>query len=180
MNVICGFISSETLSKRRKEQFTLPAMSFAEQLLSIGQPASKSSLHTCLISNKQKESFHFKKLTNHLSMAALASTDVLIYVDLISHKQSLFSSQIHTPSFPINWPSLVSTAWSPIILWRVSDLIMINLRRHDSNKYHTKAFVICDLKSGLTRSVTHINKTYLLWLIYWLLFNQHYQHCTNQ
>ena len=46
---LCGFISSETLSKRRKEmicpeQFNLPAMSFAEQLLSLGQPVSKSSL----------------------------------------------------------------------------------------------------------------------------------------
>ena len=26
----------------------------------------------------------------------------------------------------------------------------------------------------------HINKTYLVWLVYWLLFNQHYQHHTNQ
>ena len=47
--MLCGFISSETLSKRRKEmicpeQFTPLAMSFAEQLLSIGQPVSKSSL----------------------------------------------------------------------------------------------------------------------------------------
>ena len=47
--MLYGFISSETMSKRRKEmicleQFILPAMSFAEQLLSIGQPVSKSSL----------------------------------------------------------------------------------------------------------------------------------------
>ena len=27
----------------------------------------------------------------------------------------IFSSQIHTPRFHINWPSLVSTALSPII-----------------------------------------------------------------
>ena len=25
-----------------------------------------------------------------------------------------------------------------------------------------------------------VNKTFLVWLMYWLLFNQHYQHCTNQ
>ena len=31
-----------------------------------------------------------------------------------------------------------------------------------------------------TRSVTHVDKTYLVWLMYWLLFNQHYQHRTNQ
>ena len=110
----------------------------------------------------------------------MSSTDVLIYVDVISNKQSIFSNQIRTPSFPINWLSLVSTARSPIILWRDSDLIMINLRRHDSNKYQTKAFVICDHKSHQTRSATHVNKTYLVWLMYWLLFNQHYQHRTNQ
>ena len=46
----------------------------------------------------------------------MSSTDVLIYVDVISNKQSIFSSQIRTPSLPINWPSLVSTARSPIIL----------------------------------------------------------------
>ena len=50
--------------------------------------------------------------------AVVSSTDVLIYVAVISNKlkQSIFSSQIRTPSFPINWPSLVSTARSPIIL----------------------------------------------------------------
>ena len=42
--------------------------------------------------------------------------NVLIYVDVISNKQSIFSSQIRTPSFLINWPSLVSTAPSPVIL----------------------------------------------------------------
>ena len=46
----------------------------------------------------------------------MSSTDVLIYIDAISNKQSIFSSQIRTPSFPINWLSLVSTARSPIIL----------------------------------------------------------------
>ena len=46
----------------------------------------------------------------------------------------IFSSQIHTPWFHINWPSLVSTARSPIIYWRDSDQ---------------------------TRSATHVNKTYL-------------------
>ena len=64
--------------------------------------------------------------------------------------------------------------------WRDSDLIMINLRRHDSNKYQTKAFVICDHKSHQTRSATYVNKTYLVWLMYWLLFNQHYQDRINQ
>ena len=110
----------------------------------------------------------------------MSITDVLIYVDVISNKQSIFSNQIRTPSFTINWLSLVSTARSPIILWRDSDLIMINLRRYDSNKHQTKAFIICDHKSHQTRSATYVNKTHLLWLMYWLLFNQHYQHRTNQ
>lgn len=34
------------------------------------------------------------------------------------------------------------------------------------SKYQIKAFVICDLKSDRTRSATHINKTYPVWLMY--------------
>ena len=89
-----------------------------------------------------------------------------------------FSSQIRTPSFSINWPSLVSTAWSPIILWRLRSHKPSH--KHDSNKYQSKAFVICDHKSDETRSVTHVNKAYLVWLMFWVLSNQHYQHRTNQ
>ena len=43
-----------------------------------------------------------------------------------SIKLEVKNIQICTSSFPINWPSLVSTARPPIILWRGSDLI--NLR----------------------------------------------------
>ena len=63
----------------------------------------------------------------------LSSTDVLISVDVISNKQSIIASQICTPSFSINWPSLVSTARSPIILWRLWS--HKPLHKHDSNKY---------------------------------------------
>ena len=108
----------------------------------------------------------------------MSSTDVLIYVDVISNKQSIFSSQIRTPSFSINWPSLVSTARSPIILWRLWSHKPSH--KHDSNKYQSKAFVICDHKSDETRSVTHVNKAYLVWLMFRVLSNQHYQHRTNQ
>ena len=52
--------------------------------------------------------------------------------------------------------------------------------KHDSNKYQSKAFLICDHRSDKTRSATHVNKTYLVWLMYWLLFNQDYQHRTNE
>ena len=105
----------------------------------------------------------------------------MIYVDVISNKQSIFSSQICTPSFPINWPSLVSTARSPIILWRLWSHKPSH--KHDSNKYQSKAFVICDHNSDdsdETRSVTHVNKAYLVWLMFRVLSNQHYQHRTNQ
>ena len=33
--------------------------------------------------------------------------------------------------------------------------------KHDSNRYQSKAFVICDHKSDETRSVTHVNQVYL-------------------
>ena len=86
-----------------------------------------------------------------------------------------FSSQIRTPSFSINWPSLVSTAWSPIILWRLWSHKPSH--KHDSNKNQSTAFVICDHKSDETRSVTHEN---LVWLMFWMLSNQHYTHRANQ
>ena len=52
--------------------------------------------------------------------------------------------------------------------------------KHDSSKYQSKAFVTCDHKSDQTRSATHVNKPYLVWLMYWWLFTQYYQHRTNQ
>ena len=112
----------------------------------------------------------------------MSSTDVLIYVDVISNKQSIFSSRIRTPSFPINWPSLwpslASIALSPIILWRLWSYKPSHKR--DSNKHQSKAFVICDLKSDEAISVTHVNKAYLVWLMFRVLSSQHYQHRTNQ
>ena len=66
------------------------------------QPVSKSSC--------QKESFHFKKLTYHLSMASWACVEYqfsdlsLCYLQQTVH----FSSQICTPSFAINLPSLIN------------------------------------------------------------------------
>ena len=150
------------------EQFTLPAMSFAEQLLSIGQPVSKSSL--------QYMPLNFQSLVHGGSSYCLV-LDVLIYVDVISNKQSIFSSQIRTLSFPINWPSLVSTARSPIKLYFWSKRLRINMIQIN---FQTKAFVICDRKSDQTRSATDVNKTYLVWLMFQVLSNQHYQYHTNQ
>ena len=89
-----------------------------------------------------------------------------------------FSSQIRTPPFPVNWPSLVSTARSSIILWRLWSHKPSH--KHDSNKHQSKAFVICDHKSDETRSVTHENKVCLVWLMFWMLSNQHYTHRANQ
>ena len=108
----------------------------------------------------------------------MSSTDVLFYVDIISNKQSIFFSQIRTPSFSRNWPCLVSTAQSPIILWRLWSHKPSH--KHDSNKYQSTAFVICDHKSDETRSVTHENKADLVWLMFRMLINQHYPHRANQ
>ena len=108
----------------------------------------------------------------------MSSTDVLIYVDVISNKQSIFSSQIRTPSFSINWPSLVSTAQSLIMLWRLWSHKPSH--KHDSNKCQSKAFVICDHKSDETKSVKHENKAYLVWLMFRRLINQHCPHRANQ
>ena len=76
----------------------------------------------------------------------------------------VFSSQIRTPSFPINWPSLASTARSPNILWRLWS--HKPLHKHDSNKYGSKAFVICDHRSDETRSVTLVLKQSIPGLIH--------------
>ena len=119
-------------------------------------------------------------------MAALASVEYWLsdlrwcYLQQTVHL--LFSTQIRTPSFPLNWPSLVSTARFPNILWRLWS--HKPLHKHDSNKYQSKvgskAFVICDHKSDETRSVTLVSIAYLVWLMFRVLSNQHYQHRTNQ
>ena len=59
-----------------------------------------------------------------------------------------------------NWPSLVSTARSPVIPW----ILWSHKPSH---------FVICDHKSDASKSVTHVNKAYLVWLMFWVLSNQH-------
>ena len=56
------------------EQLTPPGMSFAEWLLFSLCRNVLYNRCRC-ISNKQKESFRFKKLTNRLSMAALAGVE---------------------------------------------------------------------------------------------------------
>ena len=115
-------------------------------------------------------------------MAALANVEYWLsdlrwcYLQQTVHL--LFSTQIRTPSFPLNWPSLVSTAQSPNILWRLWS--HKPLHKHDSNKYQSKAFVICDHKSDETRSVTLVSIAYLVWLMFRVLSNQHYKHRTNQ
>ena len=110
----------------------------------------------------------------------MLSTDVLIYVDVMSNKQSFFpvwSALRHSQYW--NWPSLVYTGLSPIILWRLWSHKPSH--KHDSNKYQSKAFVICDHKSDETRSVTHENKAYLVWLTFRMPSNnQHYPHRANQ
>ena len=53
--------------------------------------------------------------------------------------------------------------------------------KHDSNKYQSKAF--CNLRPRIWwDQICDARKqsTYLVWLMFWVLSNQHYQHCTNQ
>ena len=104
-------------------------------------------------------------------MTALASVEYwcsdLRWCYLQQTVHLFFSSQIRTPSFPINWPSLDSTARSPNILWRLWS--HNPLHKHESNKYQSKAFVICDHKSDETRSVTLVSNAYLVWLMFRVL-----------
>ena len=77
-----------------------------------------STIHAAKSPINKKNLFISKSKQSTCPWWLVSSTDVLIYVDVISNKQSIFSSQIGTPSFPINssWPSLISTARSPVVL----------------------------------------------------------------
>ena len=72
------------------------------------------------------------------------------------------------------------SARSPIILWRLWSYKPSH--KHDSNKHQSKA-LFCNLRPQIrwnTRSVTHVNKAYLIWLMFRVLSNQHYQHRANR
>ena len=78
-------------------------------------------------------------------------------ISVISNKQSIFSSQIHTLSFPINWPLLVSTALSNYTLKNLMNLRANTIQINISPKHFLKSATRDE-----TGSVTHINKTYLV------------------
>ena len=87
----------------------------------------------------------------------MSSTDVPIYVDVISNKFifHFFQSDNHAviPN-KLAFTSLHCSISFYTFDRRDSDLI--NLRANiDSNKYQTKAFVVYDHKSDQTRSTTH-------------------------
>ena len=115
--------------------FTPPSTSFAERL--------QSDL------SSQKESFHFKKLTYCLSMASWACVEYQ-FSDL-----RLLS--------PTNGPFFQSDPHAVICnKFAITDK---PLHKHDSNKYQSKAFVICNQRSVQTRFVVYVNKTYWSLLI---------------
>ena len=125
--VLCGFISSETLSTRQKWSVRINSLRRVEVLQS---GCSSACVETFSTLDAAKFPINIKNLFISKSwqiacpwrLQQVSSTDVLIHVDVISNKQSIFSSQIRTPSFSINWSSLVSlvsTTRSPIILWRL-------------------------------------------------------------
>ena len=107
------------------EHFTPPANMFCRAAaLQFVSKCSLPRIHAAKFPIK-KRIFSFQKADKSLVHGALSQCRVplfwfmLMWSDVISNKQSIFSSQILTPSFPINWPSLVSSARSPIILWRL-------------------------------------------------------------
>ena len=84
---------------------------------------------------------------------------------------TLMLSPTNSPFFPVisarrhsqKRLSLVSSARSPNILyWSHKPS-----HKHDSNQF--KEIVICDHKSDKTRSVAHVNKAYLVWLMFRVL-----------
>ena len=166
--MLCGFISSEALSNVAKKFFVQNTLLRWLQVLQSGCfPQARASvekfstIHAAKFPKNKKNLFILKskQITCPWRLQLVSSTDVLIYVDVISNKQSIFSSQIRTPSFPINWPSLISTARS---LYTLKGLRSNKpSHKHDSNKYQSKTFVLCDHKSDQTRFATHVNKTYL-------------------
>ena len=115
-------------------------------------------------------------------MAALAKCRVPMFwftLMLSPTNSPFFFSQISTPSFPINWPPLVSTARSPLILWRL--WCHKPSHKHDANRYHSKAIVICDHKSDQVCDAREQSiPATVVWLMFRVLSNQHYQHRTNQ
>ena len=113
-------------------------------------------------------------------MAALASVEYRCSVLCWCYLQQtvhFFQSDPHAVILKkLAFPSLYCSI--SIILWRLWSHKLSH--KHNSNKYQSKAFVICDHKSDETRAVTHENKAYLVWLMFRMLSNQHYPHRTNQ
>ena len=91
----------------------------------------------------------------------MSSTDVPIYVDVISNEQSIFFKSDTNAVIP-NKLAFTNLHCS------ISSYILKGLRsskpwhKHDSNKYQSKAFAIYYHKSDQTRYATHVNKTYLV------------------
>ena len=137
------------------EQFTPPAMSFAGQLLSIGQPVSKSSLKYMPL--------NFQSLVHGSSSSCLVP--MFWFTGILSPTNSPFFQSDTYAVIPNKLPSLVSTADRQLYFWSKGLRSDKPSHKHHTNKYQTKAFVICDHNSDQKRSATHVSKTYLVWLM---------------
>ena len=99
---------------------------------------------------------------------------------------TLMLSPTDRPFFPVRSArrhfKYIGLPWSPLLNLQLyfEDFDLINLRTNTIQINQSKALVICDHKSDETRSVTQVNKTYLVWLMFRVLSNQHYQHRSNQ
>ena len=94
---------------------------------------------------------------------AVSSTDVLVHVDVISNKKSIFSSQIRTviSNIKLAFTSLHCSISNYTLDRRLSDPILTHRQS------------ICNLRPQIRsdpRFATHVNKTCLVWLMFWLLF----------
>ena len=139
--------------------FTPPSTSFAERLQShLSSPCRKVLVKKNLFISK---SWH---ITCPWHRELVSSTNFLIEVYVISNKQSIF---------PVRSAAVVCNKFA------ITDK---PLHKHDSNKYQSKAFFICNQRSFQTRFVTYrVRKQNILGLSDVLItINQQYQHRTNQ
>ena len=112
--------------------FTPPSTSFAERLQSdLSSPCWKVLVKKNLFISK---SWH---ITCPWHRELVSSTNFLIEVYVISNKQSIF---------PVRSAAVVCNKFA------ITDK---PLHKHDSNKYQSKAFFICNQRSFQTRFVTY-------------------------
>ena len=115
-----------------------------QKVLLFGLSLKFSTIHAAKFA-VNKKSFYLKELTNWLPLASCQIHNyVLSYFTLIFPADSLFQQtnkqsvfiQIYMLLFAINEPSLVSTVWSLIILWRGGMTMMLSRPTFNDKPLH--------------------------------------------